>query len=1254
MSCTRLAGNCNLYKTCLSPCTKGRGNTKAEIMLIGEANGENEDKQATPFVGLSGSFLSRHILRGTGLDESDLFITNAVKCRPQQNKKPNINNVRACRPYLDEEIKKVQPKVILLLGNVALHSLVNIYHSKPGQDEKKSSGLSGISQWRGIPLWSKEFTCWLVPTYHPSALLHDRQEGIEYRIDQVISDFELAAKLVGDKKEKKYPKSYICTSTEKAKLFLDKLLALPKVAFDIESEDLDPTISDLLGISFSDSPDRGVYIPKELIEKDKDVKNKIFKLMTSTKVLKILHNGAFDIGYLRYKKYPRMVNWRDTMQEASLIDENFTKGLKPLVWRYLTFGGYDKELDQYRVENKLKTYKGIPQAILGKYAGFDTAATFQLDDLFYPRLQQEGLLPLFDKILMPVRQVMCDAEHNGFAVDKERAQELNLLCDKAVDKLKVRAYEIVGEEFNLRSPPQLSKILYQKMKLKPLKKSKKSESFSCDKASLEYCASQKRGEIAQTIIDIKYIQSQQSKFINLILKHAREDGRVHTHYNLTGTVTGRTSCSNPGIHNIPRDRLIRSMFKASTGRVLVEADVKSAELRCLAVYSKEKFLISAFNEGRDLHTETYNIMYNKPKTYKPTDDERFISKCVASGSYVWTERGLAVIDSLVGNKNGFHKCSLPVLSDVGLLEAKKSYRAENCDVVDIETQLGFTVSPTRNDTIRVFEQDKYIWKKIKEVRIGDHLVLKVGANIFGNTKVIPWERAHEKKVKDYKELIISKTLTKDWAAFLGWYVSEGSVCSGSVSISQKEGYANSHIASLVYRLFGERAKTFKSKKIQTWHISSIDLINHLSKYCSRGSANVFIPSYILSASKEIQISFLQTLFEGDGWITKNGVGITSKSRELIKQVQLLLLNFGIVAAVEKETKKEYGDFWSLRLRNKIYVSVFANLINFPSYSIKRTKLISWVEKKKYTKGLLTIPITQSYISFLRKNNKYSDYLREVDVGQSRLTEQRLQRLQQQGIYLGDELDFMLANDLYCVPIKSISQPRVATVYDFYEPTRETLVVNGVVCHDSINFGLIYGRGVKSLATLLKVSEEEAQRLIDLYFEKMPNVKKFLLQNIKDAHKNKYIKSVFGRKRRLPLISSDDFMISSKCERQANNSIIQSTAADYTYVILGRVAKSIEQQGLDSKIILTVHDSIVIDSPVYEAEKIKSIIVSAYEAPVNVLPIKMEMDVEIEARWGEKKGSLLEEVLIKAGVIKATPKKVEMEIDEMDEEEIDAE
>lgn len=1252
MSCTRLGGNCNLYKTCLSPCTQGRGNKKADIMLVGEANGENEDKQATPFVGLSGSFLSRHILRGTGLDESDLFITNAVKCRPQQNKKPNINNVRACRPYLEEEIKRVQPKAILLLGNVALHSLVNIYHSKPGQDEKKSSGLSGISQWRGIPLWSREFSCWLIPTYHPAALLRDRQEGIEYRIDQVISDFELAAKLVGDKKEKNYPKSYICNSSEKAVQFLDKLLSLPKIAFDIESEDLDPTKSDLLGISFSDTPDRGVYIPNEIIEKNKEIKNKIFKLMTSTKVLKVLHNGAFDIGYLRYKKYPRMVNWRDTMQEASLLDENFTKGLKPLVWRYLTFGGYDKELDQYRVANKLKTYKGIPQAILGKYAGFDTAATYQLDDLFYPKLEQEGLLPIFEKILMPVRQVMCDAEYNGFAVDKERAHELNLLCDKAVDKLKVRAYEIVGEEFNLRSPPQLAKILYQKMKLKPLKKSKKSESYSCDKASLEYCSSQKRGEIAQVIIDIKYIQSQQSKFINLILKHAREDGRVHTHYNLTGTVTGRTSCSDPGIHNIPRDRLIRSMFKASTGRVLVEADVKSAELRCLAVYSKEKFLINAFNEGRDLHTETYNIMYNKPKDYKPTDDQRFISKCVASGSYVWTEKGLSIIDSLVGNKNGFHKCDLSILSDVGLLQAKKSYRAENCDVVDIETQLGFSVSPTYSDTIRVFENDKYIWKKIKEARIGDHLVLKVGANIFGSTKTIPWERVHEKNFKDYKELVISKRLTKDWAAFLGWYVSEGAVCSGSVCLSQKEGYTNSQITSLFSSLFGARVRTFTAKKIQTWSISSIDLINHLSIYCGLGSANKGVPSYILSTTKEIQISFLQTLFEGDGWITKNGVGITSKSRELIKQVQLILLNFGVVAAIEKENREGYGDFWSLRLRNKKYVRVFADVVGFPSYSDKQTKLLSWVGRCKHTKGLLTIPITQSYISYLRKNNKYSDYLREVDVGQSRLTEQRLQRLSQQGIYLGNELDFMMEHDLYCVPIKSISSPRKTTVYDFYEPTRETLVTNGIVCHDSINFGLIYGRGVKSLAALLKVSEEEAQRLIDLYFEKMPNVKKFLLQNIKDAHKNKYVRSVFGRKRRLPLISSDDFSISSKCERQANNSIIQSTAADYTYVILGRVARAIEKQGLDSKIVHTVHDCVVVDAPVYEAEKIKSIIVRAFEAPVNVLPIKMEMDVDVESRWGEKKDSLLENVLIKAGVLKAKPKKVEVEIDEMDEEEID--
>lgn len=837
MSEQLLCTGCNLSKTCLSPCMPGRGAKSAAIMVVGEAGGEEEDRQGLPFVGPSGRFLRRHLLRGSGIEEEDLFITNAVRCRPQANKKPTIAHVRTCRHFLEDEIRQVKPKVILLLGNVALHSLVNIYKGKEGDDQKKSSGLSGISQWRGIKLWSREFNCWLVPTYHPAALVRDLAMGITYREDQTIEDFELAAYLAAKPLPvPKYPVSYRVKSPEKALEVLEYMQRQPEVAFDIETEDLD-TATEILGVSVADSDQRGFYITAIA---DKRVKQAISKLLTNPNIIKVMHNGAFDQRFLRTKGYPAAVNWQDTMIAASLVDENFAKGLKPLAWRYTMFGGYDKELDDYRRVNKLKTYAGIPESVMAPYAAYDACATFHLYKLFGDELKTLKTTGLYTGVLMPVRNVLNDIEITGFKVDVKRAEELNKLCDKAVEQFSQQVYKLAGEEFNIRSTPQLGNILFNKLGLKPLKatgkKGKKpgaSATYSCDKASMVFIAKQRKGQIAQVILDMKYIQSQQSKFINLILKHVRPDGRIHTTYNSTGTVTGRLSCSRPGIHNVPRDRLIRSIYTASPGNVLVEADVKSAELRALAVYSGETFLIDAFNAGRDLHTETYIMMFDKPADYKPTDDERFIAK-------------------------------------------------------------------------------------------------------------------------------------------------------------------------------------------------------------------------------------------------------------------------------------------------------------------------------------------------------------------------------------------------------------------------------------AINFGLVYGRGAKALGEVLGVSTAEAQRLIDLYFSRMPKVKAYLDNCVAGAHKRGYVTSLFGRRRRLPLINADDFEVVSHAERQAKNSPVQSAAADYTYIVLKRVSAAMKKHNVHAKIVHTVHDCLIIDSPPDEADFLVETIKRAYSHPVREMPIKMEMDVDVVNVWGEHKDSVLEGVLVKAGVIKATKKAVKSDDDLIFDDEGDGE
>ena len=143
----------------------------------------------------------------------------------------------------------------------------------------------------------------------------------------------------------------------------------------------------------------------------------------------------------------------------------------------------------------------------------------------------------------------------------------------------------------------------------------------------------------QIKMDIDYINKQKSTYIDRIGKIVWDDGRVRVNYNLTGTVTGRPSSS---LSNIPKDGLIRSLFTASEGNVLLECDMAAAELRVLAAYCKEPVMLDAFRNGEDLHEATYRAIFGKPKDYVVQKKERDIGKRINFGSvYGISAAGLA-------------------------------------------------------------------------------------------------------------------------------------------------------------------------------------------------------------------------------------------------------------------------------------------------------------------------------------------------------------------------------------------------------------------------------------------------------------------------------------------------------------------------------------------------------------------------------------------------------------------------------------
>jgi uracil-DNA glycosylase len=152
-SCTK----CPLHKSRTNT-VPGEGNLETKLMLVGEGPGFNEDQQGRPFVGDAGEVLSG-LLETAGFKREDIFIANAVKCRPPSNRTPTITEILACKPYLISQIALIEPKVIVILGNAALVALLG-------------SGFS-ISKVRGRPREMDGIT--YLPTYHPAAALYRKE-----------------------------------------------------------------------------------------------------------------------------------------------------------------------------------------------------------------------------------------------------------------------------------------------------------------------------------------------------------------------------------------------------------------------------------------------------------------------------------------------------------------------------------------------------------------------------------------------------------------------------------------------------------------------------------------------------------------------------------------------------------------------------------------------------------------------------------------------------------------------------------------------------------------------------------------------------------------------------------------------------------------------------------------------------------------------------------------------------------------------
>ncbi|WP_456342951.1 DNA polymerase I [Thermovibrio sp.] len=226
------------------------------------------------------------------------------------------------------------------------------------------------------------------------------------------------------------------------------------------------------------------------------------------------------------------------------------------------------------------------------------------------KLKKEGLYKLYREVEEPLSYVLYRMEKRGVLFDREYLEAFGRELKEEEEKLKKEIYEIVGEVFNLNSPKQLAAVLFEKLGLKPLKKTK--SGYSTDVETLTTLALEGH-RIAELILKYRKLSKIEGTFVKGILKHMDREGRVHTRFLQTATATGRLSSAEPNLQNLPVSdeisKKVRHAVIAPDGFNLVWADYSQVELRILAHISADERLIEAFREGKDIHSETAKHLF---------------------------------------------------------------------------------------------------------------------------------------------------------------------------------------------------------------------------------------------------------------------------------------------------------------------------------------------------------------------------------------------------------------------------------------------------------------------------------------------------------------------------------------------------------------------------------------------------------------------------------------------------------------------
>jgi len=605
---------CNLHRGAKTICLLGDGPVPSKVMLVGEAPGAREDDVERPFSGVAGQYLDR-ILSEVGLPRDSVYITNAVRCRPPDNRTPTKTELKACSVFMQRELEIVDPSHILLLGNAALQAL---------------TGKTGIMTKHGISV--KIGNRIFFPTVHPAAVLRNpAHEGI------FKADLLAFARLVRGVDSRPETQTALIRSSKGLAKLCSMLAAVDTpISFDVETGTkemdrdeggLQPWAPDgvIHTVSFSWEEGRSYVVSLEhpATEWDIPIERVYAALDVALAGKKMVgHNIKFDCQWMAAKGVHLYAHF-DTKLAAHLLDENRPQGLKPLSRSYLGADEYEAGI----------SFTGSATSLtrLAIYNGKDTDYTLRLYHIFRDELKKnQRLARLFMKLTMPACRAFIEFETTGFPINIERLRERHKEIKAKIVEIEDKLLSFVPEEkrgiANFRSVVFLGWFFFDHLGLPVIITTKTGRPSTAEPVLLQL---RKKHKAVDLLMELRKWQKYESTYTRNWLTRvgiARKP-RLYTSYNLSGTVTGRLSSD---MQQVPRDVYIRSIIGTKPGWKFIEADFSQIELRIAAMFSRDPALTRAFKTGGDPHRETAAKVLGKAPDLI-SKEERKMAKAVNFG-----------------------------------------------------------------------------------------------------------------------------------------------------------------------------------------------------------------------------------------------------------------------------------------------------------------------------------------------------------------------------------------------------------------------------------------------------------------------------------------------------------------------------------------------------------------------------------------------------------------------------------------------